>query len=483
MKKNDVYEGIVEETTFPHKGIVNMEGEKVSLKQVIKGQKIQFRVSKAKKGKYEGRLKEVIEPSPLEDREAPCAHFGPCGGCFYQTLSYNNQLEVKQNQVQELLNTLDIDYKYEGIKGSPTEWCYRNKMEYTFGDEFKEGPLTLGMHKKRSFYDIITTNHCLLVDNDYNKILECVLHYFSERKTPYYKKGPHKGYLRHLVIRKGVRTGSLLLNLVTTSQLELDLTELVENLLQLELNNDIAGIIHTINNNVADTVKSDETKLLYGQDYFYEEILGLRFKITPFSFFQTNSFGAEVLYSVVRDYVGETKDKVIFDLYSGTGTIAQILAPVAKKVVGVEIVEEAVESAKGNSELNNLENCHFIAGDVLKVIDKLEDKPDIIVLDPPREGIHPKALKKIIDFGVNQIVYVSCKPTSLVRDLEEFIESGYEVKKVTCVDMFPQTVHVETVVLIEKKGDKGTGLLTRNHFNGITYHRGDYHAKEAKKKK
>ena len=195
---------------------------------------------------------------------------------------------------------------------------------------------------------------------------------------------------------------------------------------------------------------ADKIDILYGQDYFYEEILGLKFKISPFSFFQTNTLGAEVLYKTARDFVGETKDKVIFDLYSGTGTIAQMLAPVAKKVVGVEIVEEAVEAAKVNAELNGLDNCEFIAGDVLKVVDELEDKPDFIVLDPPRDGIHPKAIQKIIDFGVEQMVYISCKPTSLARDLEVFEAAGYKVKRATAVDQFPNTVHIESMVLLQK---------------------------------
>ena len=210
------------------------------------------------------------------------------------------------------------------------------------------------------------------------------------------------------------------------------------------------GILHTVNDSLADAVINEGTKALYGKDYIYEELLGLKFKITPFSFFQTNSLGAEVLYTKTREFVGEIDNQVVFDLYSGTGTIAQILAPVAKKVVGVEIIEEAVVAARENARLNGLDNCEFIAGDVLKVIDDIKDKPDMIVLDPPRDGIHPKAIDKIIDFGVNKIVYVSCKPTSLARDIEIFEARGYKVKKVCCVDMFPGTGHVESVVLLTK---------------------------------
>ena len=198
-------------------------------------------------------------------------------------------------------------------------------------------------------------------------------------------------------------------------------------------------------------MKDEGTEILYGQNYFYEELLGLKFKITPFSFFQTNSLGAEVLYETAREYIGDTKDKVVFDLYSGTGTIAQIAAPVAKKVVGVEIIEEAVEAARENAALNELDNCSFWAGDVLKVVDELKEVPDLVILDPPRDGVHPKALEKIIGFGAERIVYISCKPTSLARDLELLTGKGYVPERVSCVDLFPGTEHVETVVLLGRK--------------------------------
>ena len=239
--------------------------------------------------------------------------------------------------------------------------------------------------------------------------------------------------------------------MTTTQNLAaLDLDAYVKGLLELPLEGKIAGILHTENDSMADAVISDRTNLLYGTEYIYETVLGLQFKISPFSFFQTNTKSAERLYDRARSYVGDTKDAVIFDLYSGTGTIAQLLAPVAKKVIGVEIVEEAVEAARVNAELNGLDNCEFIAGDVLRVIDDIEDKPDFIVLDPPRDGINPKALLKIINYGVKELVYISCKPTSLARDLETLQEHGYFVTKACAVDQFPGTVHVETVVLLSK---------------------------------
>lgn len=452
MKKGQVYEGVVERVDFPSKGVIRVEDKKVIVKNAVEGQRLRFSVNKVRKGKGEGRVLEVLEKAPIELDKPYCIHFGNCGGCTYQNISYEEQLKLKERQVKDLLDSvIKEEYEFEGIKASPIQFAYRNKMEFSFGDEIKDGPLALGMHKRGSFHDIVTVNECQIVDNDYNLILSCVLNYFKEKNMSFYHKMSHAGYLRHLLVRKGAQTSEILIDLVTTSQETQDLSPLTQELLQLSLNGTIVGFLHTINDSLADVVQSDETFVLYGQDYFYEKLLGLKFKISPFSFFQTNSLGAEVLYDTAREYVGTTKDKMIFDLYSGTGTIAQILAPVAKKVVGVEIVEEAVKAAKENASLNHLNNCEFIAGDVLKVIDSITDKPDLIVLDPPRDGIHPKALEKIIAYGVERMVYISCKPTSLVRDLEVLQERGYLVEKAVAVDMFPGTVHVETIVLLEKK--------------------------------
>ena len=216
------------------------------------------------------------------------------------------------------------------------------------------------------------------------------------------------------------------------------------------LNGSIGGILHTKNDSYADAVLNQGTTLLYGKDYITERLNGLDFKITPFSFFQTNSKGAEVLYNIAGGYLGDTEGKSVFDLYSGTGTIAQLLAPKSEKVYGVEIVEEAVEAAIENAKKNGLDNCEFIAGDVLKVVDTLGFNPDIIILDPPRDGIHPKALPKILEFGAKKIVYISCKPTSFVRDLKIMEAAGYRMEKCVGVDMFPNTVNCEAVVMLSR---------------------------------
>lgn len=475
MKKGDIGEARVEKIEFPNKGILHVDGEKVVVKNAIPGQTVQFAINKKRKGKCEGRLLNVLEKSPLElgQEDGVCPHFGTCGGCLYQSLPYEEQLHIKEQQIKELMDSV-VDpstYTFEGIKGSPVSDGYRNKMEFSFGDEYKDGPLALGMHKRGSFYDIVNTPECRIVHPDFCKILKATLDFFTEEYVGFYRKLQHVGYLRHLLVRRAVKTGQIMVALVTSTQIDQLPLSLLNNdnfeeteerllatwkerLLSLELDGSFAGILHIKNDSQADVVQSDETVILHGQDYFYEELLGLRFRITPFSFFQTNSLGAEVLYETARGYVGETKDKVVFDLYSGTGTIAQIIAPVANKVVGVEIVEEAVMAARENAMLNGLSNCEFIAGDVLKVIDSLTDKPDLIILDPPREGIHPKALDKMIDFGVDRMVYISCKPTSLVRDLVVLQERGYKVMKVCAVDMFPVTANCEAVCLLERiKGE------------------------------
>ena len=457
MKKGVEYTGKVVGLTFPNKGKVDCGEEGMAVvKGTVPGQTVKFVVSKKRSGNAIGRLKEVVEKSELEDVSPKCPHFEFCGGCSYQTMSYDNQLKLKKDTVKGILdNAINESYEFQGILQSPLQWEYRNKMEFSFGDEVKDGPLALGMHKRNSFHDIVTVDECKIVDSDYRKILDAVLEFCAGKELPFYKKLRHEGYLRHLLVRRTTVTKQLLVAVVTTSDKEMEekanWTELVEILKNLDLSAKLCGVIHIINDGLADVVQSDETRILFGDEYIYEELLGLRFKISVFSFFQTNSLGAEVLYSKAREYIGDTKDMTVFDLYSGTGTIAQIIAPVAKKVVGVEIVEEAVEAAKVNAGLNGLDNCEFIAGDVLKVIDEIEDKPDMIILDPPRDGINPKALQKIIDFGVNNLVYISCKPTSLARDLEMLQEQGYRVEKACAVDMFPNTVHVETVVLLSQQ--------------------------------
>lgn len=468
MKKGQQIEGVVTRVDFPNKGIVcTAEGESVLVKNVLEGQRILCVIKKTRKGKAEGRLLKVLESSPKEREQSYCEHYGDCGGCSYQTLPYREQIALKERQIRQLLGPVLGEKKFfevfEGICPSPETFGYRNKMEFSFGDAFKDGPLALGMHKKGSFYDIVSVENCQIIDEDMRLVLQLSLEYFQKMGATYYHKMRHEGYLRHLLVRKAKKTGELLVDLVTSTHKdfaqdvteELLLQEWANCLLHQEYVGKLTGILHTKNDREADVVEDQGTDVLYGQDYFYEELLGMRFRITPFSFFQTNSLGAEVLYETVRRFITDKdknvlEGKTVYDLYSGTGTIAQVLAPVSGHVIGVEIVEEAVEAAKKNATENGLSNCDFLAGDVLKVLDDITDKPDYIVLDPPRDGIHPKALQKIIHYDVPAMIYISCKPTSLARDLEVLQAQGYEVKRLCCCDMFPGTVHVECVCLLTK---------------------------------
>lgn len=462
MKKGQILEGVVERVDYPAKGIVRIEEDTVVVKNSLPGQKIRFQINKKRGGKAEARILEVIEKSPLECGH-PCSHFGLCGGCTYLSLPYEEQLNMKEKQVKRLLDSVLLGkqepYVFEGIKGSPKAYEYRNKMEFSFGDEYKDGPLSLGLHKRNSMYDVVSVTDCKIVDRDYRAILAATKEFFVNKKVSFHHKMTHVGYLRHLLVRKAAATGEILVAVVTSSQIDSSmeapmLEEYKETLLQLEksgkLEGTFAGILHIVNDSLSDVVKSDRTDILYGKESFYEKLLGLTFEISTFSFFQTNSYGAEVLYETVREFVGDTKKGIIYDLYSGTGTITQLMSAVGEKVIGVEIVEEAVEAAKKSAARNGLDNVSFLAGDVLSALDDIEEAPDFIILDPPRDGIHPKALQKIIAYGVENIIYISCKPTSLVRDLEVFLGNGYQVKRAIAVDQFPWTANVETVVSLSR---------------------------------
>ena len=452
MKKKDEIILEIADVNFPNKAYGYYEGEKVIVKNAVPGQKVQAQVFKKRGSGVEARLQEVIERSPLERETGMCSHYALCGGCTYQTMRHEEELRLKERQVKRLLENAGICVQsWEGIVPAPSETGYRNKCEFSFGDEEKDGDLALGMRKRMSYYEVVTLKDCNIVDADYLRIIEGTLQFFQERKVPFYHKARHDGSLRHLVVRKGAATGEILINLVTSSEVPFSVEEFKDMLLGLELDGSVCGILHSVNDGLADVVKSDEMRLLYGRDFFMEKLFDLEFKVSVYSFFQTNSAGAEKLYSIVKEFAGDVADKTVFDLYCGTGTIGQIMAEAgSKKVIGIELIEEAVVAANENAKRNHLENCTFLAGDVLKMVDELKERPDLIIVDPPRDGIHPKAIGKIIAFGAPEIVYVSCKPTSLARDLEIFQQEGYQVDRVKLMDMFPRTVHVETVVLLSK---------------------------------
>ncbi|NFD29903.1 23S rRNA (uracil(1939)-C(5))-methyltransferase RlmD [Clostridium botulinum] len=450
MRKGKEYEFLIEETEFPGTGVAQKDGVPVYIKGTVPGQKVLAKVTKKRREYAQAKLLEIIENVDYAI-ENKCPHFGQCGGCSTQYIPYEKQLQIKEEQLLKLFKDKEIrGFDFLGVEKSPEEYEYRNKMEFTFGDMEKGGDLTLGMHVKNRNFSIVTVDNCEIVDRDFRNILTTVVNYFNEKRLPKYRVMSHEGFLRNLVIRKAKNTGEILVNIVTTSQMEFDFKEIVDMLLKVECKGEIKGILHTINDTLSDVVQVDKLEILYGRDYIIEELLGLKFKIAPEAFFQTNSKGAEKLYSIVKDFLGDASSKVVFDLYCGTGTIGQIVAPKAKKVIGVELIEEAVKAANENAKLNGLNNCEFIAGDVAKVIKDVKQKPDIIILDPPRPGVHPVALEYVVKFEPKEIIYVSCNPKTLVDDLKYLIDNGYKLEKVKGMDMFPHTPHVETVVKLSK---------------------------------
>ena len=488
LKRKDIAEGVIEKVDYPNRGrIYTEEGQKVTVKNTIPGQKIRFRVFKKHKDRVEGNLLELLEKSPLESREKVCEIFPDCGGCLCQTMPYEKQLAMKSDMVNRLLEEVLDGAAYDGILGSPDEFEYRNKMEFSFGDEVLDGPLTLGLHKRATTYTVLDADSCRLVHEDIRKIVRATLDYCKENNLPKYNKRIHQGFLRFLLVRRSQTTGELLVYLITSSQMQHDFSTWADRLRKLEISGTFAGIFHAEDDKMADAVNVDVLHMLYGKDYFYEELLGLKFKVTAFSFFQTNTQGAEVLYDAVRRYVtgkipeggrfaheadtvskvgfeqeddtvsnvefahkidsvreiwtaknqlngagtdteisvnslsaGEETDgttqapqrdaeavhaPILYDLYSGTGTIGQMLSPVAGHVYGVELIPEAVKAAEENAALNDITNCTFIVGDVLEKLQEIEERPDYIILDPPREGVNPRALSQIIEYGVGEMVY------------------------------------------------------------------------------
>ena len=367
-------------------------------------------------------------------------------------MDYGQQLRIKEDEVLRLMAEKGVAAgKADPIEGCPSQYRYRNKMEYTFGDFEKGGPLTCGMHRKGNFMSITTVDSCQLVDEDFNRILSAAVEHARRMGYSFYNKKSHKGLLRNLIIRKGVRTGQLLVNIVTSSEEGFDEEAFAKTVLDLKLDNKVVGILRTFNDSLADAVINQAGRILWGSDHYEEKLCGLKFNVSAFSFFQTNVEAAERLYLEALALIDRIDGKKVFDLYCGTGTISQIMALKAKEVIGIELVQEAAEAAAKNAALNGLDNCRFVAGDVFDVLSTIDDKPDVIVVDPPRAGIQQKALDKILGYGVEQILYISCNPKTLMDNLRYMEYCGYRCDYLKPFDNFPFTKHTETVVLLSHK--------------------------------
>lgn len=440
MKKGEVYRCIIEKNIFPATGICTLEGQEVSIQGAYQGEEIDFRLGRKKKGLPTGRL--------LTERRGPCNQYGHCGGCVSQHLPLERQREIKKMEVIDLFKRRGFMLNELSIYGAEEAFKYRNKVELNFGNTYKDGPLQLGFYERHMGRNVLATTECLLIHEDLRKIRETMLDFAKTKSYDFYHVMRREGFLRHLILRRGFHTGEIMVNLVTTTQQELD-PSFVEHLLNLELEGEIVSILHTENDSLSNFVYCDKINLLYGRDYLREYLLGKEFKISPFSFFQTNTQGAEVLFSRLKTLVGERK-RTLCDLYCGTGTIGLLLSDVAESILGIELVEEAVEAARENARLNDIHNATYICDDVKNLAEHLEEKPDLLVVDPPRSGLHPQAIKDILDLDLEEIFYVSCNPKTLVNDLTVFRDGGYELKHVELIDLYPHTPHVETICLLTK---------------------------------
>ncbi|VWL85583.1 23S rRNA (uracil(1939)-C(5))-methyltransferase RlmD [Oceanivirga miroungae] len=467
MKKNDVIRVTISGTDIRGKSYSIVDDKKIYVNiNASKGQVVEGLLSKLRKNKLELKNCVIVDYNNKLNSMYDNILDKQLSGANYQYYDYDTQLEIKSGHIKKLIDDVcNYEYIFEKAIKNSRPIRYRNKMEFSFGNETKDGEMLLGLHKKNSMYDIVDVSDNNLMGEEFNRIYKFSNEYFKsvEKKLniSFYHKMTKLGYFRYLVLRKSRYSKEVLINLVTTSYIDKELEEKILNdyvkkLLELDLGNyHISGILHSTSDKLADAVSADYERLLYGKKDIVEKIFDLKFNISPYSFFQVNPYTVESLYKKAIDYLDEVKlenekEKVVYDLFSGTGTIAQIVSRKFKKVYAVEIVEEAVQKSKENAKLNNIDNIEFLVGDVFKVLDEVSEKPNIIILDPPRMGVLTKTIEKLVKYDVDNFVYISCNPVTLANDLKDFNKYGYKLIKITPVDMFSYTNHMETVALIQK---------------------------------
>lgn len=462
-EKTILHNVLIEEVAAEGNAIARVDGKVLFVPQAVPGDVADICVTKSKKNYMEGYVADIIHPSPY--RQKPfCIHYGICGGCKWQPLPYRMQLEAKEKQVYDQLvriGRLDVP-EIEPIIGSEKQRYYRNKLEFTFSkrrwlldgenpDEVTGNDrLGLGFHVGRFFDKVLDIKECHLQPDPSNDIRLFIKRHALENGIEFFDLREHTGVLRNLTIRTASSGETMIILSVTRFD------EKIAELLNAVADNfpQISSVYYFINTKANDST-SDLTAVLYrGKDTISEEMEGLRFRIGPKSFFQTNSLQAYNLYKVAREFAGLTGKETVYDLYTGTGTIAQFVSSRASKVIGIEYVREAVEDAAANCRDNGISNCEFFAGDMKDILtgEFLQEhgRPDVIILDPPRAGIHPDVAKTILEAAPERIVYVSCNPASQARDIA-LLSERYSIGRVRPVDMFPQTHHVENVVLLNRK--------------------------------
>ncbi len=453
VKKNQVYPLEVTSLAFGGKGVARIEDYVVFIRRALPGDNVNARIIKRKKSYAEAVIESFNKKS--EQRiEAPCKFFDTCGGCTWQNLGYENQLIHKTKIVSDAVSRISglKDTTIKPIIPSERNFHYRNKMEFSFAEKkwltFEEledksisKDFALGLHVPGTFDKIVHLNKCLLQSDEASEILEYVSEYAQENNLAPYGLRSHEGLLRFLVIRQSHYNKEIMVNIVTAYK-DVKIEDLAEKLISRFKN--ISGIVNNINSRKGQTAVGEEEILLAGKDWIEDKIGAFLFRISANSFFQTNTAQASVLYDTTIEFADIKPDEIIWDLYSGTGTISLFLAQKAKKVIGFEITQSSVENAIDNAKKYNFENIDFIAGDVIDNMEAMGEDVDIIVTDPPRAGMHEKVVKSILNAEPKKIVYVSCNPTTMARDLK-LLEEKYTIEIIQPVDMFPQTYHIECV--------------------------------------
>jgi 23S rRNA (uracil1939-C5)-methyltransferase len=449
VAKDQELELHVDSLAYGGNGVARLNGFVVFVRRGLPGDTVRARVTRVKRSHAEALALEVLKPgAPRVD--APCAHYPACGGCRFQDLAYEAQLEAKAGQVADALRRLGgvPDPPLEEAVAAESPFFYRNKLEYSF-TQTPSGP-ALGFHKAGRWDEVLEVDRCWLTTDLGNAVRDAVRDWAREEGLEAYDQAEQTGYLRHLVVREGRNTGQALVQLVTAAGERFETGYLVEVLRRFP---QVRSIHWAVNDTPAE-VTNLPTKLLWGEDAIEEELRGLRFRVRPNAFLQTNTAMAERLYGLAIEYAGLTGGETVWDLYCGIGTIGLAMAPNALTVWGIEVSEESVACAIENAELNGIANAAFFAGNVGEVVEELRDRsgiPDVVVVDPPRAGLAGKALRRLGRIGAPRIVYVSCNPTTLAGDLKQLAADwGYRLVRARPVDMFPHTPHIETVALLER---------------------------------
>ncbi len=459
MKRKQKLQVEIEKLAYGGKGIARVNGRVVFVDGALPGDRAVVQIRRLKSQFAEAKLVELVEPSPLR-REAPCRYFGYCGGCKWQNLDYQQQLEFKRQQVVESLEHIGgiSPELVHATLPSPLQFGYRNKMEFSFTDrrwltpeELQNSNIRkdfgLGFHVPGSFEWVMHIDECLLQDEVMNGILKFTGDYFRQADIPVFNLKTHQGVLRFLVLRKSFAYQQYMVNLVTFEPVADQVKKWVQELTRRF--SGIVSILNSVNRRFAQIAVGEQEHLLFGQPILKEKLGGFEFEISANSFFQTNPLQAEQLYRTVEKFVGEGHE-LVWDLYSGTGTITMFLARSARQVIGFEVVESAVQDAIRNCEQNGVTNCTFVAGNVEKNLRQYPGSPDVVVTDPPRSGMHPETVRAILNAKPHKIVYVSCNPATMARDVA-MLKQEYRVSEVQPVDMFPHTYHIESVVKLERR--------------------------------